>query len=309
MTQQAASYTARLDAELRRLDCGSEQRRRIMAEVFGATSRDPGIDLSVEFGPAEQFAQDALAGRRPLRTRYLQQLGAELAGRGLTGGQVGQVLAEVDEYVRDSGQDPTMAFGTPAAYADDVAAAAGPVTAGPSNPLWLTLLGAAVDAAGMFLVVEGAAGLLHGQGTAPLTAGVLAAVALVTALETGIGPLARRSGLVSLLSVVAGVVGSWAVQAAALIWFREPVLTELPAVAMAASGVALLAASGWAVTRWTRAAMPEPVTDPRPGAGTTDPLVWDALDRDTLARRTVVGAAALTAVRFLVLTAVVMQFR
>lgn len=308
MEQQTTSYVTQLQAELNRLDAGKEQTRRVLEEVFARLGRRPDADLGDMFGPAEQFARDALAGRRPLCSRYLQQLAAELGDRGLSGDRIGQILAEVDEHVLDCGEDPTEAFGTPAEYAGRIAEATGRVLPAPTRHTARALLVAAISTAGTLLSVEGLVALLGGR-PAALTAGVLVAVALVSVLEVGTARLVRRPTPVGVVAGVTALAGGWLAQAAVLVWFRTPVLIDVPAAAMAAAGLGLVSASLWATRSLARTTLPEPVGDPRPAASTSHPAFWDAAERDALVHGTARAAVALTAVGIALLTITVLLLR
>jgi ABC-2 type transport system ATP-binding protein len=56
---------------------------------------------------------------------WLAELGAELRRRGVGPGIARQVMAEAQAHLFDSGQQPVAVFGTPAAYAEAVAASLG----------------------------------------------------------------------------------------------------------------------------------------------------------------------------------------
>lgn len=311
MTQHAAArqvYLAQVQAELRRLDSGKEETRRILAEVFAHSGSRPDADLREVFGPADQFVRDALDGRRPLRSRYLQQLSGELVGRGLPGERVGQVLAEVDEHVTDSGEDPAQAFGPPAEYAQRVAEVAGPLPPSPTQHVPRALLVAAVSTAGTLLSAEGVLALLGG-GPAPLTAGVLVAAVLVALLQVGSARVVRRPAPVGIVAAMVAFAAGWLAQAAVLVRFRTPVLADVPAVAMVAAGLGLVAVGVGAARSLARAALPEPFDDPRPGAGAAHPAFWDAAERESLARGTARAALVLAAVEIAILTAAVLLLR
>ena len=54
---------------------------------------------------------------------YLAQLTLELRRRDVPGPRIGEVIAEIEAHVAESGEPPTEAFGAPPAYAETVAAA------------------------------------------------------------------------------------------------------------------------------------------------------------------------------------------
>lgn len=311
MNQHVAAqqvYLAQLQAELRRLESGTERTRRVLAEVFAHLGRRPDADLGEVFGPAEEFVRDALDGRRPLRSQYLEQLSGELIGQGLPGERVGQVLAEVDEYVTDCGEDPAEAFGPPAEYAQRIAEAAGHVPPSATRHVPRALLVAAVSTAGTLLSVEGVAALPRG-GPAPLTAGVLVAVMLVGLLQVGSARVVRRPAPVGIAAAAVALVGGWLAQAAVLVRFRAPVLVDVPAVVMVTAGLGLVATGVWAARALARTALPEPFSDPRPGAGAAHPAFWDVAEREGLARGTARAAVVFAAVEIAVLAVAVLLLR
>jgi hypothetical protein len=307
MKQDTTSYITELQAELRRLGCDREQTGDVMAEVFEAYTRRPDGDLAVVFGPPAQYAHDATTGRRPPRIRYLQRLGAALSALDVPPARVGEVLAEVDEHVRDSGQDPVEAFGRPEEYARQVADVAGPAVPAATRPVPQALLSVALATAGTLLSVEGLVALLRG-GPAPLTAAVLVAVVVVPVLEVGAGVLVRRPAPLGILAALVSTVGLWLVQAAVLVRFRTPVVTELPAAAHLVAGLVLVAAAVWGARSLTGAALPEPVLDPRPRAD--DHPVFETVEaREALVRRTVRWAVVPVLAEILSLVVVVLLLR
>lgn len=54
---------------------------------------------------------------------YLEQLSACLQRYGLESSQIGEIVAEVESHLRESGEDPLEAFGVPDAYAEERVAA------------------------------------------------------------------------------------------------------------------------------------------------------------------------------------------
>jgi hypothetical protein len=307
MKRDTASYVTRLEAELRRLGAEKEQSQDILEEVFAELDRFSTTDLSQTFGPAEEYAQDALTGRRPLRSRYLRRLGTELAERGLPGTRVGQVLAEVDEYVRDSGQSPLEAFGPPDEYAERVVEAAGPQPADPVRSPPRDLLVAAGTTAGTLLAVEGVTALLRRE-PAPLTLGVVVAALVLPAVHVAAGRLVRRPAPLGIVAALVATVGGWLGQLAVLVWWRNPVLVDGPAVVVLVIGLVLVAAMHRASGSVTRTDLPEPVLDPRPGAP-RHPAFEDSDQRDALVRRTARGAVVVAVVEIATLTVAVLLLR
>lgn len=309
MKHQTTSYIKQLAAELHRLGAERKQVEGVMAEVSAHVGQSQGDDdLAVVFGPAENFARDVLAGRRPLRTRYLQQLSWELSERGLSGSRIGQVLAEVDEHVTDSGEDPATTFGPPDQYAAQIATAVRTPSHQPSPPMTRKLLTGLLSATGTLLAVEGIVALIHSH-PAPLTLGVLAAAVAVPLLQGGSGPLVRRPAPVGCIAGLIAQVGGLLALAAVLVWFRQPVLTSVPAWAFTALGLALVATHLLVSWPSVRDSTPEPVTDPRPGDDAGNPAVWDAIDGASVTRSMAWGTPIFTALEVAGLTAAVLLLR
>lgn len=301
-------YADQAMAELRRLGAGKEQIRRIMAEVWAqaAEARDP--DLAAALGPAEQFAGDALAGRRPVRVEYLRRLRAELHARGVPSGRLGEVLAEVDTHVADTGEDPASAFGPPEKYAARIAEETG-ATPEASTSAARRLLTGVPATAGTLLAVEGVVGLVRDR-AAPVTLAVLLAALLLPALSQLAGLSVRRSTGLGCATALGAVVLTQVVQIVVLVRFRQPVLADLPAwvavVAGFATGLVLIVVSRPA----QRLPGLAPVLDPRPGAAHGDPTVWDTGKGDGPGPRGIAwGAVALNMAEIVWLTAVVLLLR
>ena len=104
----------------------------------------------------------------PTTVVYLDNLTIQLRLRDVPGDRIGQILAEVETHVADTGLDPVDAFGGPGEYAATYAAtyAAGVPTGNPVQG-WLPDLGVAMVAgmAGAALVE----GLTHLAGSADIT--------------------------------------------------------------------------------------------------------------------------------------------
>jgi hypothetical protein len=307
MKQQAPSYIRQLETELHRLGAEREQTRQVTAEVWAHVIRLPDDDPAEAFGPADQFARDVLAGRRPVRTRYLQQLSLELMRRGIPGSRVGEVLAEVDEHVTDTGEDPATAFGAPSEYAARIADTAGPAGLEQSQPSVRSLITDLLSVTGTLLAVEGIVALVHDH-RAPLTLGALAAAVAIPLLRMGSGLLVRRIDLVGFIAVLVSLVGSLAFETAVLVWFRGPELGSLPAWAAAALGLTVAVASLRVFWPAVRSLLPEPVTDPRPGAHEVDP-VWQRDDREKVTGVMVWGSVVFVILEVAFLTTVVLLLR
>lgn len=88
---------------------------------------------------------------------YRQSLLLALRLRDVPGDRIGEVLAEVESHVSDTGEDPAEAFGAPRDYAKAL-------TAGHARePWWRTVLGALPFGIAGWLVAIGALDTLLGQ--------------------------------------------------------------------------------------------------------------------------------------------------
>ncbi|MGY1826789.1 MULTISPECIES: HAAS signaling domain-containing protein [unclassified Blastococcus] len=121
--------------------------------------------------------------------------------RDVPGTRIGEVLAEVQSHVAETGEHPREAFGSPKQYADEVAAALGIRPAGPLATLRGTLTGwdvlvALLTGLGGFALADGLWSLAAGDASLlglPAWA-VAAAGALVLAACTARFVLAARRG-------------------------------------------------------------------------------------------------------------------
>jgi hypothetical protein len=93
---------------------------------------------------------------------WCDELLLALRVRDVPGTRIGEVLAEVQSHLGETGEDPREAFGAPREYADQVATALGVPPAGNGiwRPLlrslsWRDLAGAAVTGLAAFLLADG----------------------------------------------------------------------------------------------------------------------------------------------------------
>ncbi|WP_432545751.1 HAAS signaling domain-containing protein [Kineococcus sp. SYSU DK004] len=120
--------------------------------------------------------------------RYTEKLHVALRLRDVPGERIGQVLAEVEAHVADTGEDPVEAFGPPRRYAREVAAATG--TAGSwrldRRTIAVSALVGVLSFLAVTLLADGAAARTSGgDGLWGLSAGAsLALGALVAAVVT-----------------------------------------------------------------------------------------------------------------------------
>jgi hypothetical protein len=298
-------YAQQTMTELRRLGADRDRTREIMAEVYAQVGEASDRDLTAVFGPPEQFAGDALAGRRPVRVDYLKRLRADLHALGVPSGRIGEVLAEVDAHVSDTGEGPVTAFGPPGQYAARIAEETG-ATPQPQPAVVRRVLIGALATAGTLVTVEGVVGLVRGH-SAPVTVAVLVAAVLVPVLGQVLAVLVRRVGAAGCALALGSFVVNVAVQVVALVWFRQPVVVGLPAWAGVGVGFAAVLAV-IVVSRHDRTSLPSSaVTDPRPGAVHGDLAVWDK-DKH-VPRGLAWGAAAISLVEIAGLTVVVLLLR
>jgi hypothetical protein len=119
---------------------------------------------------------------------YRRQLMLALRSRHVPGDRIGEIVAEVESHVADTGEDPVEAFGPPRRYAEAVAPAA---RGSRLVFLALTSSGAAVG----WLIASSVVALVEGEAKG-LPAGLPAWVALVLAVLLWVPAMAvtmRRS--------------------------------------------------------------------------------------------------------------------
>ncbi len=120
--------------------------------------------------------------------------------RDVPGPRIGEVLAEAESHVAETGEDPRQAFGEPDEYADRVAEALGVPTSGGGtwrqlvrSLSWRDLAGAAVIGVTCFLLADGLWSLGAGEpGAFGLPAGPVTAVAALV-LAAYVAHLVRTS--------------------------------------------------------------------------------------------------------------------
>lgn len=108
---------------------------------------------------------------RPTLAVYLENLTIQLRLLEVPGDRIGQILAEVETHVADTGVGPVDAFGEPGEYAATYAAAAGPAPARGGFRGWLRTLGVAV--VGAFAGVAVAFGAMDLAGSVDITTRLL----------------------------------------------------------------------------------------------------------------------------------------
>lgn len=126
--------------------------------------------------------------------RYNERLMFALRMREVPGERIGEVLAEVEAHVAESGEDPASSFGRPQDYAAEVAAAAG-ASRSPWRLAPVTVAICLVIAAGAWAAVyllTGAAfgwgsGRGGGSGTLGLSVGTAAGLGTAAAIAVALG--------------------------------------------------------------------------------------------------------------------------
>jgi hypothetical protein len=113
--------------------------------------------------------------------------------RDVPGARIGEVLAEVQSHVAETGEDPRSAFGPPREYADEVAGALG---VRPSRG-WLHVVGSS-DL--LVTLVMGVGGFLLADGLWSLGAGDTSVFGLSAWATAAVGTLLLGSCILSLLA-------------------------------------------------------------------------------------------------------------
>ncbi|MHB1472082.1 MAG: hypothetical protein ACYCV4_00380 [Dermatophilaceae bacterium] len=201
---------------------------------------------------------------------YTQALTVQLRLRDVPGPVIGQIVAEVESHVRETGEDPIEAFGQPGSYSAQFAGRRRPVGRGG----WLSLVDVTFTMAmvGVFVLLNG---VLNLGEIVHVTANVVSWVALfvIYALVVGridIAVADRETRTITSARRTQGTrAASWLRFLAAFATFQlgmaissrlphEPVLVSLPGWSLVLVGLAVTAASLWVyVSRSDR------IVDPR----------------------------------------------
>lgn len=197
---------------------------------------------------------------------YRQDLLVALRLHEISGERVGEVIAEVEAHVEETGEDPVEAFGTPREYARQVAAQLDPVTGKPSAAwtLGASLLVGALTLLGVTLLSDG---IVAGSGEVAYTMRDLVTTLAVLVLAGG-GVLAifrayasgvTRAGVIGigvtafLLIIATAILGD-------LLLDDQAALMVVPRwLAIAAGAVLLLGAAGMLVRAIRRGRVVYPV--------------------------------------------------
>ena len=202
---------------------------------------------------------------------YTEALTTQLRLRDVPGRAIGQIVAEVESHVRETGEDPVEAFGQPGSYSAQFAGRRRPVGRGG----WLSL-----DDVMFTMFMVGALVLLNGVlnlgEIVNVTANVVSWVApiVIYALVVGridIAVADRETRTITAARRTQGTrAASWLRFLAAFATFalgmaissrlpHEPVLVSLPGWSLVLVGLAVTAVSVWVYQRWS-----DRIVDPRP---------------------------------------------
>ncbi|WP_435199728.1 HAAS signaling domain-containing protein [Janibacter sp. GS2] len=122
-------------------------------------------------------------------SEYRQSLIAILRLKEVPGERIGQIVAEVESHVAETGEDPVEAFGPPRAYAAQLSDEQRP------SPWWHTAVTALAAGVAGWLIAQGALGLLLGEhqlgqsGLLWLAIGVLIAIPVAINVHRGSTPV------------------------------------------------------------------------------------------------------------------------
>lgn len=127
--------------------------------------------------------------RDRVMSEYRQSLISILRLKDVPGDRIGQIVAEVESHIAETGEDPIEAFGRPRAYAAQLADERRP------EPRWYTAATALAAGVAGWLIAQGALGLLLGEhylgrsGLLWLTIGVLIAIPVAIKVHRGSTPV------------------------------------------------------------------------------------------------------------------------
>jgi uncharacterized membrane-anchored protein len=203
---------------------------------------------------------------------YTQALTIQLRLREIPGTAIGQIVAEVESHVRETGEDPVEAFGQPGSYSAQFAEGRRP---GPRRglPTLLLVVATALAAVGALMLLEGVFSL---TGVVGVTANMIlawVAVGLMYAL------VVRRLDLTmadrETRTVIEGrrVQGSRAAYWVHLLALSGALLAGQAILSLAPQGPVLLHTPGWVLALvgvalttpylWRLRSRSDPIVDPR----------------------------------------------
>lgn len=184
---------------------------------------------------------------------YVDQLVLELRARDVPGTRIGQVVAEVETHLAETGDDADDAFGPPGRYAETIAAELRPAKA-----TGRAVLGGYATVTGAGLVVGDLWHLIRGE-PGQLVPGAILMAALIPLLSVVIVNVMLRADRPAWPWITITIIGCTALPTAAVL-LNKPVLLVYPAWLGLVTGAALLLIS-WLYTR----SHSDPVIDPRTG--------------------------------------------
>lgn len=184
-----------------------------------------------------------------LDRKYRDELILALRLRDISGARVGEVIAEVEAHVAETGEDPVQAFGPPKEYAAKVAAELDTSTGKPSKLRTVvgTLIVGGLTYVGVTMLVSG---LTIDQDRVPLTASdIVAAAVCVCLLIPAVGFALRavatepRGKVYRVLAVLAAIGAFLGMPLTKLLVDDETPVLEMPSpVALGIGAAALLGA-------------------------------------------------------------------
>lgn len=124
---------------------------------------------------------------RDTSSEYTQRLILALRLKDVPGDRIGEIVAEVESHVTDTGEDPVEAFGTPRAYAASLIDEHRP------DPWWVTTLSIVTSAAAGWLLAQGTLALLFGSDYAGQPGWVWLGLGLVVGIPGAISVWRRSS--------------------------------------------------------------------------------------------------------------------
>jgi len=118
---------------------------------------------------------------------YQQRLILALRLKDVPGERIGEIVAEVESHVAETGEDPNDAFGSPREYAASLDAEHRP------PPRWFTAVSVTCSAVAGWLLTQGLLGLLLGQTYLGASGWVWIAAGLVIGVPGGLSVWRRSS--------------------------------------------------------------------------------------------------------------------
>ncbi|PPK97988.1 hypothetical protein CLV92_102139 [Kineococcus xinjiangensis] len=216
--------------------------------------------MSKPTAPEHHPGADPRAAAPQTVERYCEDLVVALRMRDVSGRRIGEILAEIRDHLRTSGEDPAEAFGTPQQYAADLTADVPAPSRASKLARWVGFTACAVgiawtDDSGRALLTGGLATLTEADLIIPAVVGA----AITQAFDAS---AAKRRGAARgwVAVAVAVFVGLLVVQSL----LGPLVSVDVPALALFIPGLLLIAG---AIAYTVRSA--DPVVDPLQDPATT----------------------------------------